>query len=85
MGRLQDFPAYAERTVIEPSYELSSKAAIKSPGAKIVNGGFEDFHIINKFDGVVMNPPLAWVGKRPWPICKSDAPFGNWAGSGVIA
>ena len=57
------FSEGARRTLIEPSPTLASKAALSSPGAKVVQSTFEVFNIVNKFDGVVMNPPFGSGGK----------------------
>lgn len=51
------FPESAERTIIEPSAYLATKAALASPGAKMLVERFEDLHINNKYDAIVMNPP----------------------------
>jgi predicted RNA methylase len=52
-------------TAIEPSFELAAKLSARAGGGnkKIINSNFEDFHIVNKFDGVVMNPPFGSGGK----------------------
>ncbi len=57
------FPEGANRTVIEPSSSLASRAGLSSPGAKVINSRFEDHHITNKYDGIVMNPPFGSGGK----------------------
>lgn len=57
------FPETTERTIVEPSGKLMPLAQMNTPGAKAVHGSFEDFNIINKFDGIAMNPPYGTGGK----------------------
>jgi hypothetical protein len=57
------FPEGANRTLIEPSSSLASRAGLSSPGAKLVNERFEDHYIGNKYDAIVMNPPFGVGGK----------------------
>lgn len=57
------FPDQTDVTMVEPSYDLSQRAALANGTAKIVNSNFEDFHITNKFDAIVMNPPYGNGGK----------------------
>ena len=57
------FPDQTDVTMVEPSYDLSQRAALANGTAKIVNSTFEDFHITNKFDAIVMNPPYGNGGK----------------------
>jgi len=57
------FPESTARTIVEPSEDLASRAALASPGARVVNGRFEDLDIVNKFDAIVMNPPFGSGGK----------------------
>lgn len=57
------FPDHANRTVIEQSGELLGRAALNVPGAKTVHEDFEDHHITNKYDVIVMNPPFGVGGK----------------------
>lgn len=56
------FPESAKRTLIEPSPTLASKASLSSPGAKVIEGVFENYHIVNKHDAVIMNPPFGKGG-----------------------
>jgi hypothetical protein len=55
-------PDNVDRTAIEPSMTLRSRMALVFEG-KIVPTSFEDFHIVNKFDGVGMNPPFGTAGR----------------------
>ena len=55
-------PENLGRTAIEPSAELASRLAMGF-GGKIVNDSFENHHIVNKYDGIVMNPPFGSGGK----------------------
>lgn len=55
-------PENAERTAIEPSYNLRPRLAMVFDG-KILGENFEDHHIVNKYDAIVMNPPFGSGGK----------------------
>ncbi|MGN8831191.1 MuF-C-terminal domain-containing protein [Selenomonas montiformis] len=57
------FPGNTERTIVEPSSELMPLAMMNTPDAKAVHGRFENFNIVNKFDGIAMNPPFGTGGK----------------------
>lgn len=57
------FPEDSARTMIEPSNDLASRAAMTSPGARVVVDRFENFNIVNKYDAIVMNPPFGSGGK----------------------
>lgn len=57
------FPDRTDVTMVEPSYELSQRAALANGNARIVNERFEDLHISNKYDAIVMNPPYGSGGK----------------------
>src|SRR5690606_18005162 len=58
-------PATVATTAIEPSFELYSKLTGRAQGAskKVLNQKFEDHNIINKYGGIVMNPPFGSGGK----------------------
>lgn len=56
------FPENANRTVVEPSAELSSRLMLATD-AKLRNHLFEKLDIINKYDSIVMNPPFGTGGK----------------------
>jgi GGDEF domain-containing protein len=56
------FPEHIARTAIEPSSELASRLKMVTD-AKLLQERFEDFHIVNKFDAIVMNPPFGTGGK----------------------
>lgn len=58
-------PEHSRRTFIEPSNELRSRLSLLVGGQtdRILGGDFESLNIINKFDGVVMNPPFGVGGK----------------------
>jgi hypothetical protein len=56
------FPEKANRTAVEPSSALRSRLAMVFDG-KIVEGTFEDHNVVNKYDGIVMNPPFGVGGK----------------------
>lgn len=55
-------PESTERTVIEPSTELASRLAMVFDG-KLIRGTFEAHNVVNKYDGIVMNPPFGVGGK----------------------
>jgi len=55
-------PENTERTAIEPSRQLLPKLAMVFDG-KIVDTNFEQHNIVNKYDGIVMNPPFGSGGK----------------------
>jgi hypothetical protein len=56
------FPEHSDRVMIEPSFELGTRAALHS-GARLVSDNFENHHIVNKYDAIVMNPPFGVGGK----------------------
>lgn len=57
------FPELNPRTLIEPSLDLASRAALASPGARMVSEQFEGLHLTNKYNAIVMNPPYGSGGK----------------------
>lgn len=57
------FPEQSDVTMVEPSYELSQRAALANGNARIVNDTFEQLHVNNKYDAIVMNPPYGNGGK----------------------
>lgn len=57
------FPEQVDVTMVEPSYELSQRAALANGNARIVNDTFEQLHVTNKYDAIVMNPPYGSGGK----------------------
>jgi endonuclease YncB( thermonuclease family)/ATP:corrinoid adenosyltransferase len=60
------FPQDSDRTIVEPSSDLSSRAELRTPGARVVNSRFEDLAVVNKYDAVVMNPPFGRGGKTAY-------------------
>ena len=56
------FPETADRTLIEPSADLASRAGLVAPGARVIQSRFEDLHAVNKYDAIVMNPPFGHAG-----------------------
>ena len=67
-------PERADRTLVEPSEELATKAELASPGARIVISRFEDLNVgANKFDGIVMNPPFGVGGKTAFEHVEKAA------------
>lgn len=59
------FPKESNATVIEPSFSLFSKLRARSGGGDVnaINDMFENHNVINKYDGIVMNPPFGQAGK----------------------
>lgn len=57
------FPGDADRTIVEPSLDLNSRAQLRSPGARALTETFEEHHIVNKYHAIVMNPPFGSGGK----------------------
>lgn len=55
------FPDAAKVRVIEQSADLASRVALHVDG-EVVHGNFEDHHIVNKYDAIVMNPPYGLGG-----------------------
>ena len=55
----------ANRTVIEPSTALRSRLAMAMDAGKdrIIDDTFENHAIVNKYDGIAMNPPFGVGGK----------------------
>ena len=64
-GAIARFASSQTKNVfVEPSYKLSSKLGLNTMGnGKIEETRFEDYNIINKFDGIAMNPPFGTGGK----------------------
>lgn len=56
------FPETNDRTVIEPSNELGSRLKMVTT-ADLKREWFEDHHIVNKYDAIIMNPPFGSGGK----------------------
>ncbi len=57
------FPEDTARTLVEPSSSLASRAALNTPGARVVVDRFENLDKgANKFDAIIMNPPFGHGG-----------------------
>lgn len=56
-------PETSDRTIIDPSADLLSRAELRAVGAKAINDDFENHHITNKYNAIVMNPPFGSGGK----------------------
>ena len=58
-------PENTKRTAIEPSLALRSRLAmVMDPGSdNLLDGNFEDHNVVNKYDGIAMNPPFGSGGK----------------------
>ena len=58
-------PEKAQKTVIEPSANLRSRMALvlDMESTKMLDGTFEELNVVNKFDGIAMNPPFGSGGK----------------------
>lgn len=62
------FPVQSNKTIVEPSTELITRARLVVEGeAKFVQSNFEDLHIVNKYDAIVMNPPFGVGGSVAIP------------------
>jgi hypothetical protein len=59
------FPETGSTTVVEPSYTLFSRLNVRAAGGtrRLINQNFEDLDLVNKFDGIAMNPPFGAGGK----------------------
>lgn len=57
------FPERGAVTMVEPSYQLSQRAALARGDARIINDTFENLHVTNKYDVIAMNPPYGVGGK----------------------
>lgn len=55
------FPDAARVRVIEHSADLASRVSLHVQG-DVIHGRFEDHHVVNKYDGIVMNPPFGLGG-----------------------
>lgn len=54
--------AHTNNTFVEPSYSLASQLSINTIG-EVKQQRFENLHIVNKYDGIAMNPPFGKAGK----------------------
>lgn len=59
------FPDYTANKFLEPSYELRADLAINAQG-DVIASRFEDHDIINKYDGIAMNPPYGTQSKTAY-------------------
>lgn len=75
------FPALNTRTVIEPSFDLSSRLSLVTD-AQLIQTRFEDWHIVNKRDVIVMNPPFGQGGATA--IAHIDKAFRHLPNGGRI-
>jgi hypothetical protein len=58
-------PETANTTMIEPSMELGTRAALANSG-KLISDSFENHHAVNKYEAIVMNPPFGHAGATAW-------------------
>lgn len=56
------FPEQSQRVMVEESPKLAARLGLAAEG-DIINGRFEDYHVVNKFSTIVMNPPFEVGGK----------------------
>ncbi len=63
------FPEHITTTAVELEDELQSRLALVFNGnhATIRGGMFEDFNLVNKADGIAMNPPFGIGGSKAIP------------------
>ena len=68
-------PKTMGRTVIEPSSELRARLAMAmdAENDRLIGGTFEDHNIVNKYDGIVMNPPFGVGGSKAIPHLEKAA------------
>ncbi|MGP9790711.1 PLxRFG domain-containing protein [Roseinatronobacter sp. NSM] len=57
------FPETVNSTIVEPEFGLLSRAMLAQNEARAEQMRFEDLHIANKYDAIVMNPPFGAGGK----------------------
>ena len=57
------FSPNTQNIIIEPSGNLAPEAQMITPDAKLIENTFENHNIVNKYDGIVMNPPFGHGGK----------------------
>jgi len=55
------FPKHCNNKLIEPSVDLAAELSVAVGDVKV--GKFEDHHVVNKYDVIVMNPPFGSGGK----------------------
>ncbi len=60
------FPENVDATIVDSSMDLLTDARLRMAGARAENMPFEDLHVVNKFDTVVMNPPFGSGGKMAY-------------------
>lgn len=59
-------PDFADLTLVEPSSDLSSRAQLRAPQAKVETSTFETYHLVNKHHVIIMNPPFGSGGKTAY-------------------
>lgn len=57
------FPENVNSTIVEPEMSLLSRAMLAQTNARSEQMRFEDLHVNNKYDAIVMNPPYGSGGK----------------------
>ena len=75
------FPEYASRRVIEPSLELAGQLGLVTD-ADQVNEDFEQHNVVNKYNGIAMNPPFGVGGKTA--IEHLEKAFGHLSDGGRV-
>jgi len=63
------FPAQTNKTIVEPETPLINRArlVIEGSNARFEQQHFEDLHVSNKYDAIVMNPPFGKGGSLSTP------------------
>jgi RNA polymerase sigma factor (sigma-70 family) len=56
------FPNTTNNTFVEPALKLANELRIKVAKGTTEIMPFEDLHVVNKYDGVAMNPPFGTAG-----------------------
>lgn len=57
------FPGDTKNKFIEPSQSLNADLSVVISGGDVIRDTFENHHIVNKYDGIAMNPPFGFAGK----------------------
>lgn len=57
------FPGDTKNKFIEPSRELNADLSVVVSGGDVISDTFENHHAVNKYQGIVTNPPFGVAGK----------------------
>ena len=56
------FPDYTINQFVEPSHQLIGKLSLNVSG-DVKHESFEELNLVNKYDGIIMNPPFGTAGR----------------------